>query len=65
MGIYRVLSSFVKKTKIMAKGKICPQCKKVIMYALSETHHPAGTDVIYYCKQCKFKERVFEDESLK
>lgn len=45
----------------MAKGKICPQCKKVIMEAIDEKYYPAGTDVIYYCKQCDFKERVFED----
>ena len=54
-----------QKTKTMAKGKLCPQCKKAIMYALKETHHPAGTDVIYYCKPCNFEERFFEDKPVK
>lgn len=51
-----------QKIKTMAKGKICPQCKKLIMKAIKETYYPAGTDVIYYCEPCDFKERVFEDK---
>lgn len=50
------------KYKEMAKGKLCPQCKKIIMYALEEKYYPACTEVIYYCKPCNFKEKVFEDK---
>ena len=46
----------------MAKGMLCPQCKKNWMYALEEYYYPAGTKVVYYCKPCNFKEKVFEDK---
>lgn len=48
----------------MAKGKECPYCKK-IMYAEQEKIHPVGSDVIYYCNKCDFRERVFENLSKK
>jgi len=46
----------------MAKGMLCPQCKKVIMYALEEKQYAAGTEVVYYCKPCNWKLKVFEDK---
>jgi RNase P subunit RPR2 len=46
----------------MAKGKNCPYCKK-IMYIENEKRHPAGSDVVYYCNNCNFKERIFEGKS--
>lgn len=46
----------------MAKGRICPQCKKNQMAVLEEKQYPAGVDVIYYCRPCDFKLREFEDK---
>lgn len=47
----------------MAKGKTCPQCG-TYMYAKSEKQYPAGTEVVYQCRngKCKFELKVFEDK---
>lgn len=46
----------------MAKGKLCPQCKKNQMTVLEVKNYPAGDDIIYYCSPCDFKLREFEDK---
>ncbi|MCY1660935.1 hypothetical protein [Chryseobacterium sp. SL1] len=46
----------------MAKGKLCPQCKKNQMAVWDVKEYPAGIDVIYYCRPCDFKLRQFEDK---
>ena len=47
----------------MARGKKCPQCHDH-MYAVSENYQPAGTLVVYECRNntCRFREKVFEDK---
>ncbi len=44
----------------MAKGMKCPQCGHP-MFAKKEKVKPAGTEVIYHCKNCKSEYRKFED----
>jgi hypothetical protein len=47
----------------MAKGKYCPYCKTP-MYAAEIQEQPAGSWIVYICRNgnCKHKEKVFEDK---
>jgi len=44
----------------MARGKKCPNCKNS-MSAETQKDYPAGTEVVYFCRSCNFREKVFED----
>lgn len=43
----------------MAKGKNCPMCGHY-MVSVSEKYQPLGCDIVYECRACRFRERVFE-----
>ena len=50
----------------MAQGKICPKCG-YYMFALSEKEGIEGSWIVYECRneRCKYRMRVFEDQTTK
>lgn len=58
-----ILIKLIKSAIVYAKGKLCPYCKNP-MYSQSEEEQPAGTWVVYVCRNgnCNHKEKVFEDK---
>ena len=45
----------------MAKGKMCPQKNcGYYMLAIEEKEEPKGSYVVYECRACGFREKVFE-----
>ncbi|MDO9512279.1 MAG: hypothetical protein Q7J34_11010 [Bacteroidales bacterium] len=45
----------------MAKGRKCPYCG-YYMLAEQENTQAAGSWVVYVCRSCGHKEKVFEDK---
>lgn len=45
----------------MAKGKNCPMCGHY-MVAIEEDEQSRGSWVVYECRSCGFREKIFESK---